>query len=69
MKVVFDTNIIIDHLKGLPEAREQLRNIENGVFEGYVSTITVMELLSSPRISEQRYEAIRNLLEAFEHIP
>lgn len=69
MKVVFDTNIIIDHLKGLPEAREQLRNIEKGVFGGYVSTITVMELLSAPRISEQRYEAIRNLLEAFEHIP
>ena len=69
MKVVFDTNIIIDHLKGLPEAREQLRNIENGVFDGYVSTITVMELLSAPRISEQRYAAIRNLLEVFEHIP
>ena len=69
MKVVFDTNIIIDHLKGLPEAREQLRNIEKGVFEGFVSTITIMELLSAPRIPEQRYEAIRNLLEAFEHAP
>ena len=68
MKVVFDTNIIIDHLKGLPEAREQLRKIENGVFEGFISTITVMELLSAPRISEKRYEAIRYLLEFFEHI-
>lgn len=27
MKVVFDTNIIIDHLKGMPEAREQLMNV------------------------------------------
>ncbi len=69
MKVVFDTNIIIDHLKGLPEAREQLRNIEKGVFEGLISTITIMELLSAPKISEQRYEAIGNLLGVFEHIP
>lgn len=69
MKVVLDTNIIIDHLRGVPEAREQLRNIENGLFEGYISTITVMVLLSAPRISEQRYEAIKNLLEAFENIP
>lgn len=68
MKVVFDTNIIIDYLKGLPEAREQLRNVENGVFEGYISTITVMELLSAPKISEQRFKIIRDLLESFEHI-
>lgn len=27
MKVVFDTNIIIDHLKGMPQAREQLKCI------------------------------------------
>lgn len=69
MKVVFDTNIIIDHLKGMPQAREQLINIEKGVFEGYISTITVMELLSAPGITEERYELIRNLLETFEHIP
>lgn len=69
MKVVFDTNIIIDHLKGMPQAREQLKNIEKGVFEGYISTITVMELLSAPRITEQRHELIKNLLESFDHIP
>jgi hypothetical protein len=69
MKVVFDTNIIIDHLKGLPEAREQLRNIEKGLFEGLISTITIMELLSAPRMPEQRYVAIKNLLESFEHVP
>ncbi|KJS15181.1 MAG: twitching motility protein PilT [Peptococcaceae bacterium BRH_c4b] len=68
MKVVFDTNIIIDHLKGMPQAHEQLKNIEKGVFEGYISTITVMELLSAPRITEQRHELIRNLLETFDHI-
>ncbi|WP_003545069.1 type II toxin-antitoxin system VapC family toxin [Desulfotomaculum nigrificans] len=68
MKVVFDTNIIIDHLKGSAQAREQLKNIEGGVFEGYISTVTIMELLSAPKISEQRYQAIRSLLEIFEHI-
>ncbi|AEG61983.1 type II toxin-antitoxin system VapC family toxin [Desulforamulus ruminis] len=69
MKVIFDTNIIIDHLKRLPQAQEQLRHVENGVYEGYVSTITIMELLSAPRISEERHEKIRSLLEIFEHIP
>lgn len=54
--------------KSLDQAREQLRNIESGVFEGYISVITLMELLSAPRISEQRKEAITNLLQIFEHI-
>ncbi|AGL02170.1 type II toxin-antitoxin system VapC family toxin [Desulfoscipio gibsoniae] len=69
MKVVVDTNIIIDHLKGLSEARQQLKNIENEVYEGYISTITIMELLSAPRFSEKRCETINNLLKIFEHIP
>lgn len=69
MKVVFDTNIIIDHLKGKPKAQELLKKIEGGVFEGYISTITIMELLSAPIISEKRYEKTIDLLEIFEHVP
>ncbi len=69
MKVVIDTNIIIDHLKGVPQATNQLKEIEAGNFTGLISTITIMELVSAPRITEQRMDAIRELLDIFEHIP
>lgn len=69
MRVIVDTNIIIDHLKGVPQASRQLREIEAGHLEGIISTITVMELLAAPRISKQRLEALRGFLAIFEHAP
>lgn len=69
MKVVIDTNIIIDHLRNVPQATKQLKDIENGSFEGLLSTITIMELMAAPRLDEHRVNAINKLLEIFEHIP
>lgn len=69
MKVVIDTNIIIDHLRNIPQATKLLKEIENGNFEGLISTITILELMAAPRLNEKRIEAIRGLLEIFEHIP
>lgn len=69
LKVVIDTNIIIDHLRGVPQATKQLYEIERGSFEGLISTITVMELLAVPHISQKRLVAINELLELFVHIP
>lgn len=69
MKVVFDTNIIIDHLRGIPQATKQLREIESGNFEGLISTITVMELMAAPKMNNSRIEAVKNLLELFDHVP
>ncbi|ACV63304.1 PilT protein domain protein [Desulfofarcimen acetoxidans DSM 771] len=71
MKVVVDTNIIIDHLRGIPQATKQLQEIENGNFEGLISTVVIMELLAAPKpkISEKRLVAINNLLQIFEHLP
>jgi len=69
MKVVIDTNIIIDHLKGVSQATNQLKEVEKGTFTGLISTITIMELMAAPKISEQKMNAIRELLDIFEHIP
>lgn len=46
-----------------------MKEIENRSFEGLVSTITVMELIAAPKMTEQRFEAIRMLLDIFEHVP
>lgn len=51
MKVVIDTNIIIDHLRGVPQAVRQLREIESGNLEWLISTITVMELTAAHRMA------------------
>lgn len=69
MKVVFDTNLIIDHLRGVPQAIKQVREIENGNFEGLISTITIMELMAAPKMTDSRIEAVKNLLEMFDHVP
>ena len=69
LKVVIDTNIIIDHLRGVPRATKQLKEIEDGNLEGVISTITIMELMSAPKMTEQRQEAVKELLEIFEHAP
>lgn len=69
MKIVSDTNIIIDHLRNVPQATSLLKEIEGGSFDGLVSTITILELMAAPKMTEQRFEAIRGLLEIFEHVP
>ncbi|MDD2553804.1 MAG: type II toxin-antitoxin system VapC family toxin [Desulfotomaculaceae bacterium] len=69
MKIVSDTNIIIDHLRNIPRATSLLEEIENGSFEGYISTITILELMAAPRMTEQRFETIKELIEMFEHVP
>lgn len=69
LRIVSDTNIIIDHLRGVPQATKLLKEIECNNFEGLISTITILELMAAPKMTEQRLEATRELLEIFEHIP
>jgi len=37
--------------------------------EGLISTITILELMAAPKLTEQRVQAIKELLEIFEYIP
>ena len=45
-RVVVDTDILIDHLRGVEKAREFLMKIENGTYNAFISVITRVELLS-----------------------
>lgn len=61
MKAVFDTNILIDFLNGVPEAKEELDRFEGRL----VSIVTFIEVLVGARDSEEE-NAIRRLLSTFE---
>ena len=55
--VLFDTNILADALKGIPEACQELRYYANPA----ISTVTWMELIAGAPLSEQaRARAFRD---------
>ena len=68
MKIILDTNIIIDHLRNIPQATKQLQEIEDGNYTGLISVITITELMAAPKMSEQRFQSIGKLLLLFEII-
>jgi len=69
LKIVVDTNILIDHLRGITQATNVLEEVEDNNFQGYISTINIMELMAAPKMTEQRFELIKSLLDIFEHVP
>lgn len=69
LKILVDTNILIDHLRSVPKATELMDGVENNNFEGLLSTINIMELMAAPKMTEKRFESIKCLLDIFEHVP
>jgi hypothetical protein len=69
LKILVDTNILIDHLRGIPKATELMEGVENNNFEGLLSTINIMELMAAPKMTEKRFESIKCLLDIFEYVP
>jgi predicted nucleic acid-binding protein len=68
LKIILDTNIIIDHLRNVPQATKQLQEIEDENYTGLISVITITELMAAPRMSQQRFQSIKKLLSLFEII-
>lgn len=60
---LFDTNILIDHLNAIPEARREIARFESRA----VSVITWMEVMVGARAD--LVESTRLFLEAFEVLP
>lgn len=60
MKAVFDTNILIDYLKGISEAKVELQRYDTKL----ISLITWMEVLVGSRSEEER-RAVRAFLNSF----
>lgn len=63
MKAVFDTNIVVDYLNGIAEAKAELALYDQPA----ISAITWIEVMVGARPGED--EAIRNFLGGFEQVP
>jgi predicted nucleic acid-binding protein len=64
LKVTFDTNILIDYLNGLPQARDELARHDDPA----ISLITWMEILVGAADAEEEH-ILRDFLELFEVLP
>lgn len=62
-KYLLDTNILIDHLRGDPDAVRFLRDIESGRVRATISVITECELLTGTTLSRQEERRVTELLE------
>ena len=63
MKAVFDTNILIDYLKGITEARDELERFS----KKYISIISYIETLVG--VGSSFFQEVVDFLESFEIIP
>ena len=64
-KLLIDTNVLIDHLRGDPEATVILRDVEAGRVHASVSVITESELLSGRQFTPHHLRQIETLLALF----
>ncbi len=75
MKLLLDTNIIIDNLARRDEFGESLQILtlcENGYVEGVVTTVTVMDVMYILRkylVPDEMREAMRMLLQIVDVVP
>ncbi len=66
MKVLVDTNICIDNLRGYQPATEYLLKLHN--IERWISAITVMELYAAPHLTPEQEEQMAGLIAGFNGI-
>jgi hypothetical protein len=67
-KVLLDSDILIDHLRGYESARQYLKRFEVGEVQGYLSIITVAELAAGQMRQEEEETKVQHLLALFTHI-
>lgn len=61
VKVIFDTNILIDHFDGIKEASEELLRYGDIA----ISTITWCEVMSMPGATPQELDEMRSVMRGF----
>jgi len=66
VKVIFDTCICIDHLRGFQPATDYLSRCQD--MERWISTLTMMELYAAPQISDEQEEKMTRLFEGLNGI-
>lgn len=64
MKALFDTNILVDYLNGIVQARDELKRYNSRL----ISLITWMEVLIGCRSADEE-PPVRRFLESFDLLP
>lgn len=56
-ELLFDTNLLINHLNGVKEATAWLKKVQDGAISGYLSPITEIEVFSGKDVENPRMMA------------
>ncbi len=68
-RVIIDTDIIIDHLRGIENAKEYLKKIKDGEIVGAISVITEEELAAGESMNDILVQIkVKRLLSIFEKV-
>lgn len=68
-EVLFDTSVIIDHLRGVSAASDLILKVQNGEIMGFISVITEAELFAGKDMEDEGKEKyIIDLLDLFTKI-
>ncbi len=68
-EVLFDTSIIIDHLRGIGAASALISKVQNGEIKGFISIITEAELFAGKDMEDEGKEKnVADLLDLFTKI-
>lgn len=57
-ELLFDTSILVDHLRGVAKATELVENVRNGRTIGYISILTEAELFAGKDSEAERKRAL-----------
>ena len=69
VEMLFDTNILVDHLRGFAPATLLVSKVQSGQILGYVSTITEAELFAgNDAESKEKQTKLRFLIELFQKV-
>jgi len=67
--IVIDTDILIDHFRGLERAKECLKRIEDGKVKGVISVITEAELAAGESMKDTSLQMkVKRLLSILEEV-
>lgn len=68
-EMVFDTNILIDHLKGVEKATALVNDVQIGKTIGYISVLTEAEIFSGKEVENaQKKVLVTELIDIFNKV-
>ena len=67
-EAIFDTSILVDHLRGFEKAFNLIEKVRKGSIIGYVSMLTVAELFAGKQLDDEKSIMLEDLLNLFNKI-